>query len=182
MRSGKTALYVRAGGGALRLAMLSAALVALAAGGRVAAQQANRAELDVSTLPTEVREALDRATRVYPQPMSGASWSQADVLNRNGHALYQLQGSNGRGNKIEMEVTGAGRIVEVEEHGIPMSEVPAAVLAALEARMPEFTPTRIEAIFQAERPEPVCYGFEGEDPDGRWVEIYISADGKRFLN
>jgi len=103
-------------------------------------------------------------------------------LEGTGHPLYQVRGTNGRGHKIELEVTSAGRIIEVEEHGIPLDEVPSAVTEALEARMPSFKPTQVEAIYQVEKEQPVTYGFEGQDADGRKVEVYISADGKTFLN
>jgi hypothetical protein len=169
---------------ALPLAGLGALLLGLGVSGpgcwdpepRVAAEEADKA-----AFPKAVSEALDRAARVYPQPLGGARWSQVHVLSGSDHPVYQVQGTNGRGNRIEAEVTSAGRVVEVEEHGIPLGEVPGAVFDALRAKMPQFKVTRAEAIYQAQKAEPVCYGFEGHDA-GKEIEIYLSADGKTFLN
>ena len=119
--------------------------------------------------------ALDRAARVYRQPLAGTRWSEVARLSGTDHPLFQLRGTNGRGHKVELEVTAAGRVVEVEEHGIPLREVPDAVTAALKGRRPSFRPTRAEAVYQADREQPVCYGFEGEDVAGKKVEVYISA-------
>jgi hypothetical protein len=130
----------------------------------------------------DVREPLKRAAQVYAQPLRGVQWTKISKLGASDHPLYQVQGTNERGNKVEVEVTSAGRIVEVEEHGIPIGEVPPAVVTALKAKMPQFEPEKVEAIYQTEKPQPVCYGFEGVDADGRRAEVYISADGKTFLN
>ena len=63
-----------------------------------------------------------------------------------------------------------------------MTEVPAAVLVTLRSLRPSFEPTEIEAVYQMAKPQPVSYGFEGRDPAGKKVEIYLSADGKTWLN
>src|SRR5262245_10630413 len=120
----------RQGRRGLRLALFGFVLLALTVPGigSPAAGQKNRAEeVDLAALPREAREALDRAVRVYQEPLRGARWSRVYQLSGTDHSLFQLQGSNSRGNKIELEVTSAGRVIEVEEHGIPMSEVPRAV-------------------------------------------------------
>ncbi len=163
-------------------ALIAPALVAPQAAGSSAAQRSAEETANLASVPKEVRAALDRALETYRQPLRGARWSSVNVLTGTDHTLYQVRGTNGRGNRIEMEITRAGRIIEVEEHGIPLSEVPSAVVDALSAKMPEFTPTRIEAIYQCEQSQPVCYGFEGEDIAGGEIEVYISADGKTFLN
>jgi hypothetical protein len=156
------------------------ALLAVTATGCTSAEP--KSGTDLAALPPEVRDALDRAAQVYAQPLSGVQWSKANGMSGTNHPVYQVQGTNGRGNKVELEVTSAGRVIEVEEHGIPQSEVPGAVIDALKAKMPHFTPTRVEAIYQAEGSQPASYGFEGPDADGRKTEVYLSADGKTFLN
>ena len=72
--------------------------------------------------------------------------------------------------------------MEVEEHGIPLSEVPSAVIEALKAKLPHFQPTQVEAIYQADKVQPISYGFEGKDAAGKKIEVYLSADGKTWLN
>lgn len=163
----------------LRLAILGVVLLALAA---PAVPVSGADEAAITALPKEVREALDRAARVYAEPLKGVRWTRAFRLSGTDHALYQVQGTNGRGNKIELEVTSAGRVIEVEEHGIGLDEVPEVVVKALKTKMPQFEPKLIEAIYQVEKPQPVCYGFEGLDANGKKIEVYLSADGKTFLN
>jgi hypothetical protein len=137
---------------------------------------------DLDALPAAVSAAADRAARTYAQPLDGARWTNVAVLSGSEHPVYQLRGTNGRGNAVEMEVTSAGRVIEVEEHGIPVGEVPAAVTEALNGKHPQFSPARVEAIYQAGHAQPVSYGFEGQDAAGQKVELYVSADGKAFLN
>jgi hypothetical protein len=139
-------------------------------------------ETAVAALPQEVRDALGRATETYLFPLSDAKWSHVHTLSGAEHPIYQVGGTNGRGNTVEVEVTKAGRVIEVEEHGIAMDEVPSAVVEALKSKRPDFRPTRVEAIYQAQNPAPVCYGFEGADGAGKSIEVYVTADGKTFLN
>src|SRR5262249_28623990 len=141
-----------------------------------------KATTDVTALPQEVRTALDRAARVYAQPLNGARWSEVYVLKASEHPIYQVRGTNDRGNPIEIEVTSAGRVIEVEEHGIPMEDVPAVVRDALNGRVPEFKAKRVEAIYHAKSAPPFGYGLEGTDATGKELELYITADGKTFLN
>jgi hypothetical protein len=167
---------------ALMLTFLTAAVLALTIEALGPSAVAQAEEPNMAILPTEVREALDRATRIYAKPLSGARWSHVSRLSGTDHPIYQVRGMNGRGNKIEIEVTSAGRVIEVEEHGIGISEVPGAVIEAFRAKLPDFEPTLVEAIYQAGKSEPVSYGFEGKDDAGKKIEIYISADGRTFLN
>lgn len=169
----------------LREMLLGVALVALAplGIGCGAVDQNGEAEAsDVGALPQEVRDALSRAARTYPQPLNGASWLSHSRTSEDEHAVYQVRGKNGRGRTIEVEVTGAGRVIEVEEHGIPTEDVPTPVMEALKSRMPAANPEKVEAVYQNGQPQPVAYGFEGTDPKGKRIEVYISADGKTFLN
>jgi hypothetical protein len=166
---------------ALRLVLVGV-FTASATGPTTAQQRTKSDEMDIASLPREVRDALERAPKVYPEPLQGARWSKAHCTSGSEHPVYQVQGTNGDGRKIELEVTSAGRIIEVEEHGIPMTRVPTVVQDALKAKFPRFEPKHIEAIYQLEKLVPVCYGFEGNDANGRKIEVYISADGKSFLN
>src|SRR5262245_42372709 len=104
----------------LRLTVLLGALLALAAlgfaGGEIQQKKRPRGS-DVTSLPRDVREALQQAERIYAAPLTGARWSRVVQLRGSGHILFQVQGVNGRGNKVEIEITRAGRIIEVEEHG-----------------------------------------------------------------
>lgn len=88
-------------------------------------------EQALAELPGKAREALGRAAEVYRGPLKGARWSKVSPLRGTEHPLYQIRGTNGRGSAIEAEITSAGRVLEVEEHGIPLREVPSAVIEAL---------------------------------------------------
>jgi glucose/arabinose dehydrogenase len=165
-----------------RLAGIGLVFIALAASAAGCAPANSKDPTDVAALPQEVRDGLDRAARAYPEPLAGARWLNVAVLHGTDHPLYQLRGTNGRGHTIEAEVTKAGRVIEVEEHGIPLGEVPAEVAEVLRANRPQFKPERVEAIYQGDNRRPVAYGFEGADASGKTIEVYISADGKALLN
>ena len=104
------------------VAAFGIALLALGMTGCTAPDAKDRTGVaGVAALPPAVRDALDRAAQVYAAPLSGAQWATVYRLRKTDHPIYQLQGTNGRGNKVELEVTSAGRVIEVEEHGIPLS-------------------------------------------------------------
>jgi len=160
--------------------VLGVALLAVGATG--GCSPSDQKPVAVATLPKEVRDALERTGQVYTEPLKGAMWSEASVLTGSEHPIYQVRGINDRGRAIEAEVTRAGRVIEVEERGIPLEEVPSVVRETLNSRIAQFKPKQIEAIYQAGNANPVCYGFEGTGAGGKEVEIYISADGKSVLN
>jgi hypothetical protein len=169
----------------ITIAALFGVTTAFAAGCTMSVQsggQTSADQMSVAELPKEVRDALGRAAETYLLPLSDANWSHVYTLTGSDHPIYQLRGKNGRGNMIEMEVTKAGRVIEVEEHGIAMEEVPSAVLETLKTKRPDFTPAVVEAIYQGQNPAPVCYGFEGTDRTRKPIEVYLTADGKTFLN
>ena len=161
----------------VRQGALVAVLLALAATGCNGQQQRNGAAA-LASLPEAVRAALDRAGQAYSQPLDGVKWTKSHRLTGSDHPLFQIVGVNARGNKVEIEITHAGRIIEVEEIGIPLDEVPEAVLAAIQAKMPDFDAFHVEAIYQSDRSQPVCFGFESEAAAGKRTEVYISPDGK----
>jgi len=103
-------------------------------------------ELAVTSLPEKVRQSIDRAAEIYSTPLAGVRWDKVHELHGK-QTIFQLEGVNARGNAVEMEVTKAGRIVEVEEHGISPGEVPDVVMDALNEQVMEFEPKKIEAIY-----------------------------------
>lgn len=137
-----------------------------------AALAADGDEVDVSDLPAAVRKAADKA-------LPKAEWSRAFKLAKSKHPIYQLQGKDARGRRVELESTADGRVIEYETR-IAMDDVPPVVASALKARMPRFKPDVIEEI--TKNGKVVSYGFEGEDAEGKEVEVYLSADGKTVLN
>jgi hypothetical protein len=134
------------------------------------------------TLPTEIQSALERASKVYTEPLKDVAWSKCERLRGDEHSLYQLRGTNARRRTVELEITKGGRVIEVEELGIPLSEVPGEVMEGLKTKLPFANPDWIIAIYQSGSSKPVSYGFGGHDSAGKSVEVYISADGKTILN
>jgi hypothetical protein len=156
---------------------------ALPGGAGEKGDKGKKEELDLAKVPMDVSAALEKAPKTYKKPLEGAKWTTVYKLEGTKHPIYQFIGKNGRGNKIETEITDAGRVIEVEEHGVPLSEVPKAVVDALKAKMPDFKIDVVEAIYQNELADPVSYGFETKATNAtKKIEVYISADGKKFLN
>lgn len=151
--------------------------------GLLMAQKKNAADAaDQVAAPKEIRDALQRAAEMYPRPLKGARWSTVAKLQGSDHVVYQVRGTNDRGATVEIEITSAGRVIEVEERGVPFSEVPRGVIDAVKAHVPHFQPERAEAIYQTGRQTPVAYGFEWRDPSGKETEVYINADTLTILN
>ncbi len=162
------------------LALLT--LVPFGAGCAGANQKAQGEVITLAALPQEVRDGLDRATVTYLLPMAGARWDRIERLGGADDPLYRLRGTNGRDRTVELEVTDSGRVIEVEEFGVPLAEVPAAAMTGLKTRIPHANPEWVVTIYQAGQLLPVAYGFRGPNADGKMVEVYITADGKSFLN
>jgi len=158
------------------------ALSAFGAGCATANHKDQEEEATLTTLPQEVRNGLDRATINSPPPLAGARWTRIVRLGGTDDSHYQLRGTNWRGRVIELEVTRAGRVIEVEEFGVPLAEVPAPAIEGLKTRIPYANPDWIVAIYQAGNFLPLSYGFGGRNARGETVEVYITADGKTFLN
>ena len=119
-------------------------------------------------LALEVRQGLDRAAKQYPQPLNGATWTEVNAMRGTEHAVYQIRGTNARGNRIEAEVTSAGRVIEVE-HSIPESEVPAVVLESLKANRP----FRFDRVGHLQRGAAIRSPLTEGNDNGKKVEVYI---------
>jgi len=151
--------------------------------GRAAANHKDEEkETTLTALPQEVRDGLDRAARTYSEPLTDTKWSGVEQLGGADDPLYRLRGKNGRGRTIEVELTVGGRVIEVEEFGVPLSEIPAAAFEGLKLRFPNANPDWVAAIYQAGNPHPVAYGFGGRGGVGGATESYVTADGRTFLN
>jgi hypothetical protein len=164
--------------------MLAGCLVftlAIAAIGCMALKRKHAGDENLAAMPG-LREALGRAAAIYPEPLRGIAWSHLLVFKTKDGTLYQLQGMNARGRPIELEITDSGRVIEIEEYGIPLAEVPAVVMKGLETKIPFANPDWTEAIYQAGQPRPAVYGFGGRDGNGNRIAVYLTADGQTVLN
>jgi len=158
------------------------ALSAWGVGGAAGNHNDQEKETTLAALPQEVRDGLDRAARTYSEPLTDAKWSGVERLGGADDPLYRLRGTNGRGHTIEVEVTGGGRVIEVEEFAILLSEIPAAAFEGLKPRFPNANSDRVGAIYQAGNPHPIAYGFGGRAGVDGATESYVTADGRTFLN
>lgn len=130
-------------------------------------------DLDISGLAPEIRASLDNAGKHYDVPLKGAKWSHAFVMSGSDRPLMQIQGLNAHGRRIEIVMTGSGRVLEVSEHEIPFDKLPNSVSSAVAAKMPKSKPVHVEAIYQAAERKPSCYGFEFRTESGKKSLLYV---------
>ena len=94
--------------------------------------------IDLSKVPAVVKKAAERAA-------PGVKWTRATRETENGQTIYELSGTDAEKIEIEVEVTAAGKVIEVETE-VQLSEIPKAVIAAARAKYPTFTPTEGEKV------------------------------------
>lgn len=149
--------------GSVRIAAL--ALVSASA----TARTGDGGEIALAKVPAVVRKAADEA-------VAGAKWSSAYVDRDDSGVTYELDGTDARGREVVVELTAAGKVVEVETE-IPIPEVPAGVQQALKAKMPRFQATASYEVVHAGKV--AGYSFEGRRPkDKEEIDVFVSADGK----
>ncbi len=113
------------------------ALQALAAGGlgvallsRRLSSQVFAGAVEVAKVPAKVREA---AEVIVP----GAKWTAADSSKEDGQVVYELEGTDGKGRKVYVEVSADGTVTEVQTK-IALTDPPIAVWEAVAKSQPTF--------------------------------------------
>lgn len=124
--------------------------------------------IDLSEVPVVVAQA---AAKLVPD----ARWTKAEKDAEDGRAVYELKGTNAKGQAVEAKIRPDGTVIEVETK-LTLDEVPVAVTAALKASHPMFKPLKVESELKPGRP--LVYEFDGKGPDGKDMEIHVSADGQ----
>jgi hypothetical protein len=121
----------------------------------------------VGEVPAAARRAADEA-------VPGTTWLLAF---KDGSGWYKLVGKNKPGRLVECLTDPEGKelVVRIE---VPREEVPAAVLAALQNRMPNCNPKSIQACGLTARNITV-YRFQFEGLEGGNAGLYISASGMK---
>ncbi len=128
--------------------------------------------IPMSQVPDPIMEA---AQRVQPD----ADFQQAQTeIEDDGTKVYEIQGKLDGGQHVEVDVLESGRIQEYELQ-FSETQVPGAVLKAIERKLPGFRPTYIEASHSASG-KVVQYEFEGRIGDQK-IDIEVSADGRRIV-
>lgn len=126
-------------------------------------------DIDLGKVPPKVRSAADKE-------VPGAKWTTASKDEEEGEVFYELEGTDSKGRDVTVDVTAAGEVEEVSTD-IPFKEVPAAVMAALKAKMPRFDATGVTEKNLGGDVE--GYEFEGMRPkDKEEIYVYVSTDGK----
>jgi hypothetical protein len=141
-------------------------LVLAAAG--LAQGEGNRL-VGVREVPAVARQAADQA-------VPGVTWLLA-FKDRSG--WYKIVGKNKAGRLVECLTDPEGKRPMVRI-GVPREEVPAAVLAALQNRMPKRNPTSIQACGPNARNITV-YRFQFKGLEGGNAGLYISASGMKVM-
>jgi hypothetical protein len=94
-----------------------------------------------------------------------------------GYMVYEIQGTFEDGRKVEFDIEPEGRIDEVEIEFSP-DMLPGAVTKAIEAKLPGFTPTFIEASHSASL-KVIRYELVGT-LNGATMDIEVSPDGRHI--
>jgi hypothetical protein len=149
------------------------ALGGLASGGLLLSGTSQAADGDkkiaLAKVPAKIKAAADKA-------VPGAEWSEATKSTEDGEVAFRLEGDDAKGRYVWVEVAADGTVNEVQTE-IPLKEAPAAVRAALKAKMPRF---KVTTVYEArQNGKVVRFDFEGKRPKNKEViSISFSPDGK----
>lgn len=130
--------------------------------------KADEQKIDLARVPAPVRQAAAKA-------VPGAKFNAAYQETEKGKTVYTLEGEDGQGQDVEVDISADGRVLEVATE-VAMNRVPKVVLDALRAKMRGFRPAEAAAITKDGRL--VWYEFEGKDAKGEEIDVLVSPDGK----
>ena len=126
-------------------------------------------KIALSEVPKSVMEAIE-------QRFENATLLTANTeTEQDGSVVYEVQGKLSNGHAVEFDVFPDGSFEEVEVI-FPIEIVPGAVTKAINAKLPGFVPTKIEASHSPSM-KVVGYEFEGEF-QGKKMDLEVSADGR----
>lgn len=135
--------------------------------------------LDLNQLPEKVIAAVREQESNF-KATDAAEVRRGDNLQRadEGDLSYEVQGQDPRGRDVTIEVTGAGKITEIQTE-ISWKEVPKVVTSAVAAKMPKFKPRVVIEVRQ--EGEVTDYVLSGIRPRAKTeIVIVVSADGKEI--
>lgn len=124
--------------------------------------------LPVAKVPPAVRQGADKA-------VPGAKWMKAFQSTEEDETLFGLIGRDAKGREIEVELTPAGRVLEIET-GMPMNDVPKPILDVVSAKARGVKIERARSVSQ--NGAVVAYSFHGKNARAQVVAIRVSKDGK----
>ncbi len=134
-------------------------------------------EVPVAEVPAAVLAAAN-AER------DGLTIREVEAETRDGRSYYDIGGTLADGTEIEFDIMqedGRWRVVETQRD-IALSETPAPVREVLAGHDAAFTPTRIIESVQADGIVIYeLYGAEGDDPQGRKIEVKWDGESADLL-
>jgi hypothetical protein len=126
--------------------------------------------INLKDVPANIMAAADKAV---PQ----AKWADIAVKFPEGIKLY---GKNAKGYSVVVPITNAAKVISVET-GLPVSEVPEVVRAAVRSKYPQLNP-KIVWAYGPNATQITYYKFSGkESPEAKKeIEVKVSADGRKM--
>ena len=123
-------------------------------------------------------EGSARALEQLRSKLAGARLVGANTeTETDGSYVYEIRAVLADGRRIEIDVFPEGRIEEIEVE-YRREDVPGAVLGAIQAKLPGFAPTFIEASHSGAL-KVLAYELEGT-LNGAPMDLEVSADGRRI--
>jgi len=112
----------------------------------------------------------------------GVRWTDAYEDVEDGQIVYELEGEGAMERDVSVDVTAAGKVTLVESE-MELSDVPAAVTAAVIGRIPTFTAVAAYAIRRGSdlaggEAGEKAFALDGTDDKDREVSFETTAEGK----
>lgn len=145
----------------MKFALAAGSIVSLGLFALVTAAQAEETKIPLAEVPKAV---LDAIKVKFPT----AQLTQAEKETEDGETTYEV-GLKDKGASIEVAVSTAGKILEIEKK-IAAKDLPKAVIASVEAKHPGSTITKAEEIVE----------FEGTEEEKSY-EVVVAIKGKKAV-
>jgi hypothetical protein len=125
-------------------------------------------------VPPAAKSAADKAA-------PGAKWSDAYQETEDGQTVYELEGENADERDVMVEVSADGKVLSIELE-IPLSEVPAAVMAAVTGKVANFHASaafsiRRGADLNTSEPSERAFAIDGTEGEDHEVSAEVTAEG-----
>lgn len=127
----------------------------------------------------DLTEVPDTIMATAQQLMPEVKFISADKEEEtDGTLVFEIQGLMKDGRKVEVDILSNGDVEEIEVE-FSQDLVPGAVMKAINAKLPGFIPSYIEASHSASK-KVIQYEFEGVF-GGEQIDLEVSADGRNII-
>jgi hypothetical protein len=127
----------------------------------------------------DLTEVPDTIMATAQQLMPEVKFISADKEEEtDGTLVFEIQGLMKDGRKVEVDILSNGDVEEIEVE-FSQDLVPGAVMKAINAKLPGFIPSYIEASHSASK-KVIQYEFEGVF-GGEQIDLEVSADGRNIV-